>query len=113
MHQNTFTVIDFNYFILPKGIKRKYEEHQLSDAIVEVKSGKMTIAAAARKYGVPRTTLSDHIHDKIKGPQGGPPMLTEDEEVALVDYILYMSKHNFPLTRDDIRSTIIVREIII
>ena len=80
------------------------------DAIAEVKSGKMTIAAASKKYCVPRTTLSDHIHEKVKGPQGGSPMLSADEELALVDYIVYMSQHNFPVTRDDIRSTIIVRK---
>ena len=36
-------------------------------------------------------------------------MLTEEEEIALVDHILYMGQRNFPMTRDDIRSTIIVR----
>ena len=68
----------------------------------------MTISAASKKFGVPRSTLSDHIHDKVKGPQGGPAMLSKEEEQALVDYMLYMSRHNFPVTRDDIRSTIIV-----
>ena len=29
-------------------------------------------------------------------------MLNADEETALVDYILYMGRHNFPLTRDNI-----------
>ena len=69
----------------------------------------MTISAASKKFGVPRTTLSDHIHGKVKGPQGGPAMLSDQEETALVEYILYMSRHNFPLTREDIRSTVIVR----
>ena len=101
-------IMKYCVFVCKKGIKRKYEAHQLNEAIEEVKTGKMTISAASKKFGVPRSTLSDHIHDKVKGPQGGPAMLSKEEEQALVDYMLYMSRHNFPVTRDDIRSTIIV-----
>ena len=45
------------------------------------------------------------MHEKMKGPRGGPAMLSTEDEAIFVDYILYMSRNNFPLTRDDIRAT--------
>ena len=60
-------------------------------------------------YSVPRTTLTDHITGKSERFKPGiPAMLTEDEEIALVDYIKYMASINMPLRRNDIRSTILV-----
>ena len=54
---------------------------------------------AAKKYGVPRKTISDHVHGKIEENKlpGVNQMLTEEEEVALVDYIQHMSARNMPL----------------
>ena len=68
-------------FVCKKGIKQKYEAHQLNEAIEEVKTGKMTISAASKKFGVPRSTLSDPIHDKVKGPQGRTRRKTTNKQM--------------------------------
>ena len=90
--------------------RKQYDPQQLIEACDEVKKGKISISAAARQFGLPRKTLSDHVHGKIEEGRlpGIDRMLSNDEETALVDYIEYMSSHNMPLTRSDIRGTVIV-----
>ena len=70
----------------------------------------MSVRKASFVFGVPRRTVGDHASGKIPhfNNSGTASELTEEEEVALVDYITYMSQHNMPLRRGDIRSTIIV-----
>ena len=63
------------------------------EAVEYVRNGTYTISAAAKKYGVPRTTITDYLRrksDKVK-KMGAPTMLTQTEEKALVEYMLYMS----------------------
>ena len=70
----------------------------------------MSVRKASFMFGVPRRTVADHASGKIPhfNNSGTTSELTEEEEVALVDYITYMSQHNMPLHQGDIRSTIIV-----
>ena len=92
--------------------RRNYEPHQLMEAVEDVKRG-LTISEASRKHGVPRKTLSDYVRQKpncVK-PMGGPRMLSNMEEAAVVEYILYMSDRGLPLSRDHLRSTICVRHL--
>ena len=68
------------------------------EAVEYVRNGTYTISAAAKKYGVPRTAITDYLRrksDKVK-KMGAPTMLTETEEKALVEYILYMSDRSLP-----------------
>ena len=84
------------------------------EAVEYVRNGTYTISAAAKKYGVPRTTITDYLRrksDKVK-KMGAPTMLTETEEKALVEYILYMSDRSLPLRRCDLRTVILVNAII-
>ena len=80
------------------------------EAVEDVKKG-MTISEASRMHGVPRKTLSDYVRQRPNAikPMGGPRMLTDVEETAVVEYVLYMSDRGLPLTRDHLRSTICVR----
>ena len=71
----------------------------------------ISISAAARKHGIPRKTVADHVnHEVLDYPlPGRGRMLMDHEEAAVVEYMLYMSKRNMPLSRNDIRSCILVR----
>ena len=51
----------------------------------------MTITEPARKFNIPRSTVTDHVKGKGKARE-----LSEEVETALVDYITYMSRQNFP-----------------
>ena len=92
--------------------RKQYERTALIDAYEEVKAKKLSITAAALKYNIPRTTLSDHVNGRIQGFKrpGIDRMHTEEEETCLGDYISYMQRHFMPLRRDDIRGTVLVGE---
>ena len=90
--------------------RKQYDPQQLIEACAEVTKGKINISAAAKQFGLPRKTLLDHGHGKIEEGRlpGIERMLSNGEETALVDYVQCMSSHNMPLTRSDIRGTVIV-----
>ena len=94
--------------------KKQYDPAQLLEACAEVRIGGISISAAAKKFGVTRKTLADHVHGKIEDGTlpGIERMLTTDEETALVDYIEYMSSHNMPLRHSDIRGTVTVSSLV-
>ena len=48
-----------------KGIYTKYSKLQLDMAVSMVRSGKLTLRAASKRYKVPRSTISDRITGKI------------------------------------------------
>ena len=75
-----------------------YEPHLLLEACEKARSGE-SVRKVSKEYGVPRRTLRDHLHGKVKSfdSYGPSRMLTIEEEAALLDYILYMNSHNFPL----------------
>ncbi|XP_052079009.1 uncharacterized protein LOC127717266 [Mytilus californianus] len=101
----TKCVIDIYIYIciflllgMPK--KKQYLQESLDKAVGAVNSNKMSISKAAKEYGVPRTTISDHVNGKYDNHLNGPSkMLTDEEETSLINYVKYMSERGFPLTR--------------
>lgn len=79
---------------------RKWSEESMISAFNAVKSGNMSISSAAKMFKVPRMTLSDRINGKVSlnAKMGVKTALTEDEELALCNYISYMANRGFPLT---------------
>ena len=79
------------------------------EAVEDVKKG-ISISEASKQHKVPRKTLNDYVREKpveLKS-MGAPKMLTDEEETAIIENILYMSDWGLPLTRDHIRTTICV-----
>ena len=72
---------------------RTHDDCQLAEALHAIYLMSKSISAASRKYGIPRTTLSHYVKNKCQDvkPIGGPKMLSNSEEKAVVDYIIYMS----------------------
>ena len=102
------------YFkLLLIGKRCEYKKEDLVSAKEEVKNGKMSISSAARHFNVPRTTLSDHVRGRVVNFRSPGPQrqLTDDLEECLVDYLIYMSRQNFPLRRTDTRNLIVVRDL--
>ena len=66
--------------------KKSYSEDLLK-AIADVQAGEgLSMCAAAHKYGVPPSTLHDHLKGKSKKAGAGGPtvlMAAEEQEVAL------------------------------
>ena len=63
----------------------------------------MSVRKAGFMFQVPRQTIGDHTMGRR-----APVELTEEEEMALVDYITCISAHNMPLCRRDIKTTIVL-----
>lgn len=75
-------------------------------ALIEVKSGRCTVRQAAKEFGVPKSSLGDRVSGRVApGSRSGPAQLiTSADEELLVEFSLYMSKHGFPLTKQQLVS---------
>lgn len=82
--------------------RHQYQEECFHRAVSDVRTKKLNTYQAAREYQVPTSTVFDHIKEenKIERSTPGPPrMLTEDEEVSLLNYIKHMGTRGFPVSR--------------
>ena len=78
----------------------KYSQEELKAAVKAVKED-MKILAAAKKFGVPRSTVFDHlkeIHPKIGA--GAPTILTPGEEKEIVITLQVLQQIGFGLTKE-------------
>lgn len=83
-----------------KGTKNHWTDAQLAAAKKAVTSGDMSVRAAGARYGIPKSTLSDHLKGISKKRYGGPStVLTPAEEKELVTSCLVMQELGFPLTK--------------
>ncbi|XP_060911462.1 uncharacterized protein si:rp71-1d10.8 [Labrus mixtus] len=86
--------------------KKKWTEESMERALIEVKSGRCTVRQAAKQFGVPKSSLGDRVSGRVTpGSRSGPAQLiTSADEELLVEFSLYMSKHGFPLTKQQLVS---------
>ena len=64
----------------------------------------MKVNAASRKFGIPASSLRDHLLGKTRSRQRGNSLaLKPDEEKKLVDYIFKMQDLGHPLTAGELR----------
>ena len=85
------------------------------EAVKVARLGKKSLRSIAKQFTIPRRTLRGYVSrpEKPTSQKPGPErMLTLEEEQALVEYIMYMAEHNFPLCRDDLRSVILVNNVL-
>ena len=91
---------------MPRNYRRKriqrYEPAILIDAIRRVKDGQ-SLYFASKHTGVPKTTLLRHCQTDRPIKMGRPRVLSDDEELRLVEVIIYLSKVALPLDSVDIR----------
>ena len=69
--------------------------------LVEAVKGKeMNIHQAAKHFAVPRKPLENRVKKRVDhGFNLGPaPVLNNEEEDALVEYVKYMARGGFPMT---------------
>ncbi|KAI4455566.1 homeobox-like domain superfamily [Holotrichia oblita] len=76
-------------------------------AIEEMKTGESSLRNVAKKYNVPKSSLEFKIknpgHKETFGPN---TVLTEDEELRLVDWIKKMAQRGFPNNRENILDSV-------
>lgn len=66
--------------------KRRWSPESMAAAVNEVKNGFLSLLKASKKYNVPKSTLHDHVTDRVKegAVNGKTPVLTADEEKQLL-----------------------------
>ena len=94
---------------MPRIYKRKvgrryasYTADNMTAALKELAEGKSQ-RAVSKKYNIARGTLQNKIAGKHGKIVGHPKVLSDVEEVTLVNHLLIMSDWGFPLDRYDLR----------
>ena len=84
--------------------KTKWAPDDIRNAYEACTNERLSIYAAAKMYGVPRTTLSDRVNNKVSMNTrvGHPTSLSTTEEDSLINYVYYMSECGFPPSREDL-----------
>ena len=94
---------------IKKGRNSQWSAAQFTAALNAVRTQGMSVRGAATRYGIPPTTLHDHLSGKSKRVHSGAPtVLTPAEEKEIVTACQVMQELAFPLTRDFV--SIIVRD---
>jgi hypothetical protein len=87
-----------------KAKKRSYTREALENAIASVRTNERTVSQASDYFGVPRSTINNHVRNKVSGFQRGrKPALTAVAERALVDMIIQINDWAFGLDMNMVR----------
>ena len=83
--------------------KASYMKEDLQQA-VEVRADRMSLRAASKKYGVPRSTISDRVTGRVneEATSGRPPVLPRELETALVERAVKASERGFGISRQQL-----------
>ena len=58
-----------------------------------VQTGEVNSYAAHKQYGIPRSTIENHLRGKANGFEAGrPPLFSEEQEKLILDFIVKLSK---------------------
>ena len=86
---------------IKKGRNSQWSVEQLTAAINAVRTRGMSIRGAATRYGIPPTTLHDHVSGKsTRVHSGAPPVLSATEEKEIATSCQVMQDLAFPLTKE-------------
>ena len=96
----------------PTSCKNKWSDQQLQAALQAVEAGELKPHRAAVKFGIPPSTLYDHLKGKSTKRYGGPPtILTHAEEKEIATACEVLQQFGYPLTTDIVG--VIVRDYVL
>jgi hypothetical protein len=73
---------------MPPGKRRKkYSQEDVESAEKAVKEGSISIRCASEEYGVPKSTILDHLKEGHGTAMGRPTVLFEEEETQLLERV--------------------------
>lgn len=86
---------------------RKYSDRDVHRALEDIQNG-ASISASARKYGIPRSTLSEKRSGRlpVEYRMGPPTVLTTEEESLLEKWIFHVGQAGFPVTKDQLLDSV-------
>ncbi|KAJ8965827.1 hypothetical protein NQ314_003894, partial [Rhamnusium bicolor] len=88
-----------------RGLRSKWSEQTLKNAVAAVVAGRMSRQAASRTFSIPRRTLSRYVdNNRInKSTMGRRTTLTVEQEEELSSRIVRLAEVGYPLTSRTIR----------
>lgn len=87
--------------------RKTYDEGTISRALEDILNNGLSKKAASRKYGIPRSTLQFRLSQKFSKSTFGPrPILSNDEEQILVDWVFHSAKKGFPRRKEDLQISV-------
>lgn len=86
----------------------QYDRSRLRDAVNAVTNQNMSVREASRQYEVPRSTLQDRLHRRVDADckVGRDTVLNQNEEEAIVQWLIRMAICGFPRTRYNVINTV-------
>ena len=89
--------------------KRKvYDEEVMQRALNAVNSG-VPINTASREFNVPRSSLHSNVTQKYTKNRTGPSTIfSKEEEHALENWVLQMSKRGCPITKEHLINSVAI-----
>ena len=86
---------------------KKYSKEQLEEAL-DIAKSTGNIRQAAKQFHVPYTTLQRRLNNQnVKENRGPCTVLTESEELRVVDWILYMARSGFPIMEKNLYDNVV------
>ena len=84
-----------------RGVRKRYSPSVLNDAVAACKSGAVSMRKASSIYGIPLTTLHDHVSGKISSGAlpGRGTVFPEEIEQQMVSKIQSSAQMGFGITR--------------
>lgn len=86
---------------------RKYTDLDVQRALEDIQNG-ASISESARKFGIPRSTLSEKRSGRlpIEYRMGPPTVLTTEEESLLAKWIFHVGQAGFPVSKDQLLDSV-------
>ena len=97
-----------SYIPTRSGPHKLWSDESLQKAVAAVEKGEDSIRRAANKYGLPRSTLHDHVSGKVQygAKPGRDPYLTAEEEEEVINFLLNCVHVGYPHTRKQVMALV-------
>ncbi|KAG5677525.1 hypothetical protein PVAND_007280 [Polypedilum vanderplanki] len=81
---------------------KRYNSDVIKLALNEIKSEKISVYAAAKKYHVPKSTLQISILNNKKKKSGSPQIISIENEQKIADWIKECARKGDPRTKEEL-----------
>lgn len=86
--------------------RKIYTEDELQLALERIRNG-MSIHQASKMYNIPRGTIQNRLHNRVKKNITGPPsILNLNEELAIVQWLISNHEKGFPRRKQDVQAAV-------
>ncbi len=82
--------------------RNKYNQAMMDMAIRDIEEKRLSLNKAAKKYNVPKATLSNRLTKLTTGQLGRPTELSKEEEEIMVERLIMLGDWGFPLSCKDL-----------